>query len=86
MYTTSPNYTTDMSKWDLVFEPRVLKNKNSSANCKGRKKTTSEKSHSSTDKSITNDSDSESDDEDETNNSDNESKGKCLLSFKKFKK
>ena len=86
IYTTSPNYTTDMSKWDLVFEPKVLKNKKSSTICKGRKKTISEKSHSSTDKSITCDSDTESENEDENNNSDNETTGKCLLSFKKFKK
>lgn len=89
MYTSSPNYTTDMSKWDVVFEPKVLKNKNTNAKtnaiCKNnRKKSVSEKSHSSTDKSITNDSDSESDNDDDNNNdSDNETKGKCLLSFKK---
>jgi superfamily II DNA or RNA helicase len=102
VYTTSPNYTTDISKWDLVFEPKVLKNKNKNTNatttnasCKNnRKKSVSEKSHSSTDKSITNDSDSESEDDNENENENdnnydcdnNETTGKCLLSFKKFKK
>lgn len=88
VYTTSPNYTSDISKWDLVYEPKVLKNKNSSTNCSNRrKKTISEKSHSSSDKSITCDSESE---EDETEliseNCNNETQGKCLLSFKKYKK
>lgn len=95
VYTTSPNYTTDISKWDLVFEPKILKpkSKNDNTNCNNtnnknnngvsRKKNISEKSHSSTDRSIANDSDSEDEDENENDNYNGEITGKCLLSFKK---
>jgi superfamily II DNA or RNA helicase len=89
IYTTSVNYVPDIKKWDLVFSPtdKLKDNKKStdksvkqSTNKLSKKKSASEKSNSSTDKSITCDSEEELDvDEDE----DNKGKGKCLLAFKK---
>jgi len=65
IYTTSVNYTTDISKWDVLFEPKksakvCVKKPVNTAN-----KNTTAKSHSSTDKSIANETDSENDNEDE---------------------
>lgn len=58
IYTKSTNYTTDISKWNLIYNP----NPNGAKECKSKKtKPISIKSNSSTDKSITNDSDSDED-------------------------
>jgi superfamily II DNA or RNA helicase len=60
IYTISTDYTTDLSKWTLVYNP----NSKGSRECKPtKKKTISIKSDSSSEKSIT--SDSESEDENE---------------------
>ena len=57
IYTISTDYTTDLSKWTLVYDPN-------SKVCKSRKKKViSIKSNSSSDKSIANDSESEDDNE-----------------------
>jgi superfamily II DNA or RNA helicase len=56
IYTLSNNYSTDLSKWTLVYEPNI----NGPKDCKTiKKKTISIKSNSSSDKSITNDSEPE---------------------------
>jgi superfamily II DNA or RNA helicase len=57
IYTISTNYSTDYSKWTLIYNPKT----NVKNDCKPRinKKQISNKSNSSTDKSITHDSDSE---------------------------
>lgn len=62
IYTITTEYTTDLSKWTLVYNPTTKV----SRECKQMKKnTTSAKSNSSSDKSITNDSETESEDENE---------------------
>jgi superfamily II DNA or RNA helicase len=93
IYNTSVNYTTDISKWDLLFEPKsaklCVKKPTNTAN------NTTAKSHSSTDKSITNETDSENDNEEKEEtekNIDIDIKkdkllcGKCLLNYKPLKK
>jgi len=58
IYSVSTEYSTDLSKWTLVYDP----NPNGSKECKSRKKkTVFVKSNSSSEKSITNDSESEDD-------------------------
>jgi superfamily II DNA or RNA helicase len=91
IYTTSHRYIPDASKWIVDFYPKTDKAVKREKVCK---KSTSIKSNSSTDKSITNDSD-EDDDEDEeegecesidTRASEPKDKylcGKCFLTFKK---
>jgi len=60
IYTTNVNYTKDVSKWTLVYDP----NPNGPKECKTKnKKTKSIKSNSSSEKSITNDSDDEDEEE-----------------------
>ena len=60
IYTISTDYTTDLSKWTLVYNP----NSKGSRECKPmKKKVISIKSNSSSDKSIANDSESEDDNE-----------------------
>ena len=87
IYTTSKNYTTDLSKWTTVFEPGSIcvtkKEKPKLKNPKLNKKNTSYNSNS--DRSITNDSDSEEETEtiDVKNNNDLLC-GKCLISFRKI--
>jgi hypothetical protein len=81
--TNSTEYNTDVTKWKNIFEP---KNRGNNKVCvtKTNKKVVSEKSHSSTDKSITNDSDTEDDDDDTLEEQQNKhNRGKCLLTFKK---
>jgi superfamily II DNA or RNA helicase len=80
IYTTSPNYTPNTDLWQVIYKPNNSKMIN---NCKQKnttKKTISQKSNSSTDKSIINES---SDDEEELNGDKNLTCGKCLLKFKK---
>lgn len=94
IYTSSPVYTPDATKWDIVYLP----DKNKKQSCKKEnplslkernlKKNLSNKSSSSTDKSITNDSDEEEDDSEPEQEQVDEPKdkllcGKCLLKFKK---
>jgi superfamily II DNA or RNA helicase len=86
IHTTNTNYTSDTSKWSLIYNPKLLSNK--STNCKLSKKvfkkSISEKSSSSTDKSITDDSDEEYTEVIIENKSkDKYLCGKCLISFKK---
>jgi superfamily II DNA or RNA helicase len=58
IYTISTNYSTDITKWTLIYEP----NSNGTNECKSKiKKAVSIKSNSSSDKSITNDSEPEDD-------------------------
>jgi len=71
----SLEYNTNFTTWKVVYEP---KNGVTNKLCIP-KKTTSMKSNSSTDKSITNDSDSEEDEQ----SKDKYLSGKCLLTFKK---
>ena len=80
IYTSSNNYTPDTSKWLVVFNP----NSTGPKSCikKSCKKTISEKSNSSTDKSIANDSDEEIDEEPEKPK-DKYLAGQCFLKFKK---
>ena len=60
IYTISTEYTTDLSKWTLIYNP----NSNGIKECKPKKKKAiSIKSNSSSEKSITNDSESEDDNE-----------------------
>jgi superfamily II DNA or RNA helicase len=60
IYTVSTNYSTDVSKWTLIYDP----NPNGPKECKPRKKKQiSIKSNSSSERSITNDSDPEDDNE-----------------------
>ena len=75
IYTDSPNYTPDTSKWLVVFNPTSFGPKEST---KKVSKNISLKSNESSDKSITNDSD----DEDE-GPKDKYLIGQCLLKFKK---
>jgi len=93
IYTTTANYTSDTSKWDIVYLPDKNKNKSckkenpTALKERNTKKNISNKSCS--DKSITNDSDEEnSDEEDKEEVQVDEPKdkllcGKCLLKFKK---
>lgn len=86
VYTTSQIYNPDSTTWQVLFYPNPLGVKESKPK-KVIKKPISEKSNSSTDKSITNDSDSD-EDAIEDLEIDNKSKdkylcGKCLLTIKK---
>ena len=85
LYTTSEIYNTDNKKWETVYIPKIKKN-NTACNPKNtNKKSISEKSNSSTDKSIVNESesDSESENEMDTKSKDKYLCGKCLLPIKK---
>ena len=80
IYTSSTSYTSDTSKWLVVYNP----NPSGPKDCKIKKvskKSISEKSNSSTDKSIANDSSTE--DEIEEKPKDKYLCGKCLLTIKK---
>jgi superfamily II DNA or RNA helicase len=60
IYTISSNYTPDLTRWTSIYDP----NPNGTKDCKlNKKKKTSVKSNSSSEKSITNDSESEYDNE-----------------------
>jgi len=82
IYTSSTTYNSDTSKWLTVFNP----NPSGPKACikKSIKKPISEKSNSSTDKSIANDSDTEDEIEElEEKPKDKYLCGKCLLTIKK---
>ena len=82
LYTVSTDYTTDFSKWTLVYNP----NSKGLRECKPRKKNVSSiKSNSSSEKSITNDSESEDDNEEPVPVSKNTSKIADDVCFLKFK-
>jgi superfamily II DNA or RNA helicase len=81
IYTTSQEYSSDTSKWKILYTP----NASGPKECKPKnvvKKPISERSNSSTDKSITNDSDTEEEVEEEKPK-DKYLCGKCLLTIKK---
>ena len=83
VYTTSKIYNPDTTNWEVLFNPNPHGVKEHKTK-KAIKKPISEKSNTSTDKSITNDSDSEEELEIEDNNpKDKYLCGKCLLSIKK---
>jgi superfamily II DNA or RNA helicase len=80
IYTISTDYTTDLTKWTVIYTP----NKNGSRECKPKKQKQI-KSNSSSEKSITNESESE--DENEEPISDNKKSSKisddvCFLKLK----
>jgi superfamily II DNA or RNA helicase len=84
IYTTNQDYSPDTSKWKIMYTP----NPSGSKECKPKretKKPISEKSHSSTDKSITNDSDTEEDEEQQFKEKPKDKYlcGQCLLQIKK---
>ena len=82
IYTISTDYTTDYSKWTLVYNP----NSKGSRECKPmKKKTISIKSNSSSDKSITNESESEDENEEPEPTSKKTSKIDDDVCFLKFK-
>jgi len=76
----SIEYNPNVATWKTIYEPKVDNFINKSCISKPSKKTISQKSNSSTDKSIINES---SDDEEELNGDKNLTCGKCLLKFKK---
>ena len=81
IYTTSQEYSTETSKWKILYTP----NASGPKECKPKntiKKSITERSNSSTDKSITNDSDTEEEVEEEKPK-DKYLCGKCLLTIKK---
>jgi superfamily II DNA or RNA helicase len=80
IYTSSTDYTPDTSKWLTVFNPNPSGPKVCTK--KSNKKPISEKSNSSSDKSIANDSDEEIDDEPEKPK-DKYLAGVCFLKIKK---
>jgi superfamily II DNA or RNA helicase len=83
IYTTSAVYNSDTSKWQVVSLPKIGGQKECVPK-KTVKKPLSEKSNSSTDKSITYDSNSDEEiEKDEEVNKDKYLSGKCFLKFKK---
>ena len=84
IYTASSTYTSDTSKWQTLFIPNQNIKKDCTKIKKITKKSISERSNSSSDKSITNDSDEEEDEEEiQDTPKDKYLIGKCLLQFKK---
>ena len=82
IYTISTDYTTDLSKWTLVYNP----NSNGAKDCKPiKKKTISVKSNSSSEKSITNDSESEDENDEPEPAAKKASKIADEICFLKFK-
>jgi superfamily II DNA or RNA helicase len=85
IYTTSATYTSDISKWETIFNPKQTLSDKKDCSIKKTNKSISERSNSSTDKSIADDSDEE-DETEEANEEKPKDKyltGKCLLVFKK---
>jgi superfamily II DNA or RNA helicase len=92
LYTTSPEYTPDTSKWTVVFQSSITNKKvlcleREKKEKKGKNQTKNTSTRNSSDHSITQDSDSESESEEETT-IDIRSKndllcGKCLIKIKK---
>jgi hypothetical protein len=85
IYTTSVKYSSDTSKWDVVYLPDKNKTCTKEKLSFIKKKNISNKSSSSTDKSITNDSDEEEETNDDPVDEPKDKLlcGKCLLNFKK---
>jgi hypothetical protein len=85
IYTASSTYTSDTSKWQTLFTSNQNIKKDCTTIKKITKKSISERSNSSTDKSITNDSDEEEDETEQIQDTpkDKYLTGKCLLQFKK---
>jgi superfamily II DNA or RNA helicase len=78
--TNSVNYSSDVSKWKVIYEP--IFNKQKQKNCKElTKEPLNPSSRSSSDKSIADDTDSDL--EDEVEEKTDKLKGVCLLKFKK---
>jgi len=83
IYTNSKQYTPDTSKWLTLYTPNSVLLKECKPT-KSIKKPVSEKSNSSSDKSITNDTDTEEDEIlEEQKPKDKYLSGKCFLQFKK---
>jgi superfamily II DNA or RNA helicase len=86
--TNSMDYHSNISKWKIIYEPKSISNNTTINKCNiNKQKKISNKSHSSSDKSIANDSDTDTGSDDESD-SENGKKdkflcGKCLLPFKK---
>ena len=82
IYTISTDYTTDYSKWTLIYNP----NSKDSRECKPKKKKTiSIKSNSSSEKSITNESESEDENDEPEPSSKKASKISDDICFLKIK-
>ena len=80
--TNSIDYTSNVSRWKILYEPKSISNNKIISKCNiNKQRKTSNRSNSSSDKSITNDSDSETDAE--TVSKDKFLCGKCLISTKK---
>jgi hypothetical protein len=80
----SVNYSSDVSKWKVIYEP--IFNKQKQKNCKElTKEPLNPSSRSSSDKSIADDTDTDTDTdlEDEVEEKTDKLKGVCLLKFKK---
>jgi superfamily II DNA or RNA helicase len=78
--TNSVNYSSDVSKWKLIYEPIF----NKQNKCKElTKEPLKPSSRSSSDKSIADDTDTDTDLEDELEEKTDKLKGVCLLKFKK---
>jgi superfamily II DNA or RNA helicase len=86
IYTTSESYTSDTSKWQIIFTPKQIITEKKECNLiKKTNKSVSERSNSSTDKSIATDSDEEFEEEviTEEKPKDKYLTGTCFLKFKK---
>jgi superfamily II DNA or RNA helicase len=83
IYTDNKEYNKDTSKWKVINIPNINGNKSCNQNYKKNKKSTSGKSNSSTDKSITNDSDTEEEEVEVEVKKDKYACGVCLLKFNK---
>jgi len=86
IYTTSESYTSDTSKWQIIFTPKQIITEKKECNLiKKTNKSVSERSNSSTDKSIAYDSDEECEEEVviEEKPKDKYLTGTCFLKFKK---
>jgi superfamily II DNA or RNA helicase len=86
IYTTSESYTSDTSKWQIIFTPKKIITEKKDCNLiKKTSKSISERSNSSTDKSIAADSDEDCEEEvvTEEKPKDKYLTGTCFLKFKK---
>ena len=86
IYTTSGTYTSDTTKWQIIFTPKqtITEKKDCNTTNKKTNRTTSERSNSSTDKSIANDSDEEIEEQEiEEKSKDKYLSGTCFLKMKK---
>ena len=81
LYADMENYK--INKWNLLFEPKVVKNTKNIKKSNKNTKNVSLKSNSSSDKSIINDSDNEEEEYDDDEDNKHNVCNKCLLTFKK---